>query len=99
MRPLDCRDSSIAALGNLASGESPSGRPTSDASRLGEDGRRMGSRKTPGNQAVDLSPPPAVWGISRLTQPKPAPAGEGWSQLSGLNRRPTVYKTVALPLS
>lgn len=24
---------------------------------------------------------------------------EGWSQLSDLNRRPTVYKTVALPLS
>jgi len=22
-----------------------------------------------------------------------------WSRLSGLNRRPTVYKTVALPLS
>lgn len=36
---------------------------------------------------------------SWLAQPKPAPAGEGWSQLSGLNRRPTVYKTVALPLS
>ena len=25
--------------------------------------------------------------------------GWEWSQLSGLNRRPTVYKTVALPLS
>jgi hypothetical protein len=24
---------------------------------------------------------------------------KNWSQLSGLNRRPTVYKTVALPLS
>jgi hypothetical protein len=26
-------------------------------------------------------------------------AGLKWSQLSGSNRRPTVYKTVALPLS
>jgi hypothetical protein len=26
-------------------------------------------------------------------------AGKDWSQLSDLNRRPTVYKTVALPLS
>lgn len=26
-------------------------------------------------------------------------ASEGWSQWSGLNRRPTVYETVALPLS
>ena len=25
--------------------------------------------------------------------------GEEWSQWSGLNRRPTVYETVALPLS
>jgi hypothetical protein len=31
--------------------------------------------------------------VLRLLKP------EEWSQLSGSNRRPTVYKTVALPLS
>ena len=33
------------------------------------------------------------WPASRSTK------CEGWSQWSGLNRRPTVYETVALPLS
>ena len=40
--------------------------------------------------------------VSVLDQRLPNHCGGGsqeWSQLSGLNRRPTVYKTVALPLS